>query len=153
MGKCIRMLLQGEQTLRGAPPPTPSSHSGEAGDTGAAAQDLRDDVDSLEEGMLQLGTSPKIPFRFLQSSQLPSGDGSLWLPEAISKITLHMRPSGTLLCLCWECTLGPGMARQSAPTFPCMEWRSLICWIYSKKVSKSRLPRILVVLSIHGGGM
>ena len=52
--------------------PTPSSHRDEATDTGKAVQDLRNDVDLLEEGMSQVGTSPKIPFRFTQSSQSPS---------------------------------------------------------------------------------
>ena len=33
------------------------SHRGEAGDTGTAAQDLRDDVDLLEEDMSWIGTS------------------------------------------------------------------------------------------------
>ena len=45
--------------------PLPPSHRGEASDTGTAAQDLRDDVDSLGEGMSWMGTSPKMPFRFL----------------------------------------------------------------------------------------
>ena len=48
--------------------PTPSSHSSESSDTGDVAQDLRDDVDSLEKGMSQMGTSPKMPFRLMQSS-------------------------------------------------------------------------------------
>ena len=48
--------------------PTPSSHRGEAGDTGDAVQDVRDDVDSLDGGMPWMGPSPKMPFRFMQSS-------------------------------------------------------------------------------------
>ena len=45
--------------------PSPSSHKGEAGDTSDAVQDLRDDVDLLEEGRSQMDTSPKMPFRFM----------------------------------------------------------------------------------------
>ena len=43
--------------------PNPLFHRGEASDTGDAVQDLRDDVDSLEGGMSQMGASPKMPFR------------------------------------------------------------------------------------------
>ena len=66
------MLLKGEQMNKRAPPPTPLSHRGEACDTGKAVQHLRYDVDLVEEGMSEIGTSPKMPFRFMQSSQLPS---------------------------------------------------------------------------------
>ena len=44
----------------------------EAGDTGDAVHNLRDDVASLEEGLSQMGAPSKMPFRFMQSSQLPS---------------------------------------------------------------------------------
>ena len=64
------MLLWGADAQKSASS-TPSSHRGEAGSTGDAVQDLRDDVDSLEEGMSQMGASPKMPFRFIQSGQLP----------------------------------------------------------------------------------
>ena len=52
--------------------PTPSSHRGEAGDTGDVVQDLRNDVDLLEERMLQKGASSRMPFRFMKCSWLPS---------------------------------------------------------------------------------
>ena len=48
--------------------PTPSSHRGEAGDTGDAVHNLKDDVASLEEGLSQMGTPSKMPFQFSQSS-------------------------------------------------------------------------------------
>ena len=52
---------------------TPSSHRGEdRGDTDDAVHGLRDDVDSLEERMSQMGAPSKTPFRFMQCSQLPS---------------------------------------------------------------------------------
>ena len=51
---------------------TPSSHGVEAGDRGEAVHDLRDDVASLEEGLSHMGDPSKSPFRFMQSSQLPS---------------------------------------------------------------------------------
>ena len=40
-----------------ASPPLPSSHAGEAGDTGDVVHDLRDDLASLEEALSQMGTS------------------------------------------------------------------------------------------------
>ena len=54
------------------PPPTPSSHGGEAGDTGDAVHNLRDDLASLEEVLSQMGTPSKTSFRFTQSSRSPS---------------------------------------------------------------------------------
>ena len=44
---------------------TPTSHRSEASDTADAVQDLMDDMDLLEEGMSQIGPSPKTPFRFM----------------------------------------------------------------------------------------
>ena len=52
--------------------PTPASHQGEAGDTGKAVHDLKDDVDLLEKRLSQMGAPSRTPFRFMQSSQLPS---------------------------------------------------------------------------------
>ena len=52
--------------------PTPSYQRGEAGDTDNAVYGLRDDVASLEEGLSQKDTLSKMPFKFLQPSQLPS---------------------------------------------------------------------------------
>ena len=46
---------------------TPSSHRGEANDTGNAVHNLRDDIDSLEERISQIGAPSKMPFRFMQS--------------------------------------------------------------------------------------
>ena len=41
------------------------SHGGEAGDTGNAVHDLRDDVASLKEGQSQMGAPSKTLFRFM----------------------------------------------------------------------------------------
>ena len=49
--------------------PTPSSCGGKPGDT---AQNLIEEVTSMEEVLLQKGTSPKTPFRFTQSKRLLS---------------------------------------------------------------------------------
>ena len=68
----IRMLPEGEQMLKKGTSPTPSSHGGEADDKGKAVHDLRDDVDSLEERLSQMGAPSRMPFWFMQSSQLPS---------------------------------------------------------------------------------
>ena len=45
----------GADAKKGATP-TSSSHRGEASDAGDAVHNLRDDVDSLEERILQMGT-------------------------------------------------------------------------------------------------
>ena len=66
MGKHKNVTRGGADTQKGASP-TPSSHRGEAGDTGNAVHDLRDDVASLEDGPSQTGAPSKIPFRFPQS--------------------------------------------------------------------------------------
>ena len=71
MGKC-KNATQGGADAQKSTSPTPSSHRGEASDTGNAVHNLRDDVDSLEEGISQMGATSKAPFRFMQSSQLPS---------------------------------------------------------------------------------
>ena len=52
--------------------PTPSSHGGEAGDTGDAGQDLRDDVASLEEGLSQMGAPSQDALQIHAIQQSPS---------------------------------------------------------------------------------
>ena len=52
--------------------PNPSSCVGEAGNTGHIVHDLRDKVVSLEEALLKMGASSKMPFHFAQCSRLPS---------------------------------------------------------------------------------
>ena len=58
--------------LNRVPPPLPHLKEVKPGDTDNAVQDLRDDMNSLEGGMSWMGTSPKMPFRFMQSSLSPS---------------------------------------------------------------------------------
>ena len=65
MGKCKNATRGGADTQKGTSS-TPSSQRGEAGDTGDAVYDLRDDVAPLEEGLPQ--TASKMPFRFIKSS-------------------------------------------------------------------------------------
>ena len=67
MGKCNNTTRGGAYAQKGTCP-TPSSPRGKAGDTGDAVHDLRDDVASLGEGLSQMGTPSRTPFRFLQSS-------------------------------------------------------------------------------------
>ena len=67
MGKCKNATRGGADAQKGTFP-IPSSNTGEAGDTGNTAHDLRDDVDSLEEGISQMSAPSKMPFRFTQSS-------------------------------------------------------------------------------------
>ena len=58
MGKC-KNATPGKADVQKSAFSTPSSHRGEADDTGGKVQYLRDDVDLLEEGMSQMGASPK----------------------------------------------------------------------------------------------
>ena len=51
--------------------PTPSSHRGEAGDTGNAVQDMRDNADSLEERISQMGAIPRHPSDSCSSANHP----------------------------------------------------------------------------------
>ena len=71
MGKQKNTARGGVNAQKGASP-TLSSHGGEAGDTGKAVHNLMDDVALFEEGLSQMGAPSKMPFRFMQSSQLPS---------------------------------------------------------------------------------
>ena len=68
MGKC-KNIPQGRADAQKGAFPTLSSHRGEADDTGNAVLNLRDDVDSLEERISQMGAPSKTHFRFTQSSQ------------------------------------------------------------------------------------
>ena len=61
MGKLRNATKGGEDAQKGISP-TPSSHVGEAGDTGDVVCDLRDEVASLEDALSQMGTSSKMPF-------------------------------------------------------------------------------------------
>ena len=49
--------------------PTLSSHVGETGDV---VHDLTDEVASLEDALLQMGASSKMPFCFVQHGRSPS---------------------------------------------------------------------------------
>ena len=63
-----KSALQGGAGAQKGASSTPLSNRGEASETGYAVHDLRDEVDSLEERMSQMGASSKTPFRFTQSS-------------------------------------------------------------------------------------
>ena len=71
MGKCTNATKGGSNVQKGVSP-TPLSHAGEADNTGDVVHDLRDDVTSLEEALLQMGASSKVPFHFARHSRLPS---------------------------------------------------------------------------------
>ena len=66
-GKAEEHYLRGSRCSKSISP-TPSTHIGEASDTGNAVQDLRNDVDSLEGGMSWIGASSKMPIRSMQTS-------------------------------------------------------------------------------------
>ena len=66
------MLQEGEWMLKKIAFPTPSSHRGEVGNPGDPVQDLKDNVELLEEGMSWIGTFLRMPFRFMQSIWSPS---------------------------------------------------------------------------------
>ena len=88
------------------------SHKGDVGDTGDVVQDLRNDVDLLEAVMSWMGTSPKNPFRFMQSSQLPS-EWSL-TPEHQLDHTIH--EDQVCYCIHIRVTLGEGWANLPPPS-------------------------------------
>ena len=71
MGKHKNATKGGAGTQKGASS-TPLSHGAEVGDTGDTVQVLMEEVASLEEVLLQMGASSKIPFRFTQSNGLLS---------------------------------------------------------------------------------
>ena len=72
-------------------------------------------MDLVEKGMSQMGTSPKMPFRFVQSSQFPS-EQSL-MPEHQQD---HPVPEDwTCYCVHVRVTLEKGEV--ISPTIPCME--------------------------------
>ena len=73
MGKQKKAAKGGASTQKGTSL-TPLSHGGEADDTGEAVHNLRDDVDSLEERLSQMGALSRMPFRVMESSQSPSKD-------------------------------------------------------------------------------
>ena len=75
MGKCKNATKGGSDTQKGISP-TPSSHVGEAGNTGDVVHDLRDKVASLEEALSEMGASSKMPFHFVQCSRSPSEQSS-----------------------------------------------------------------------------
>ena len=52
--------------------PTPSSHEVEQGDTGDTAQNLIEEIASMEEVFSLTGAPSKMSFRFTQLSRLPS---------------------------------------------------------------------------------
>ena len=95
---------------------TPLSHRGEAGDTGNVVYNLRDDLDSLEERISQMGAPSKMPFRFAQSSQLPL-EWSL-IPECQQDHPAH--EDHTCYCIHVRVTLREGA--WPALTSPCIEW-------------------------------
>ena len=71
MGKHRNATKGGSDAHKGICP-TPSSHVGEAGNTGDEVCDLRDEVASLEEALLQMGASSKLPFCFAHHGRLLS---------------------------------------------------------------------------------
>ena len=111
MGKHKNAAREGANAQKGASP-TLSSHGGEAGDTDKVVHDLRDDVASLEEGLSQMGTPSKIPFRFKQSSRLPS-EWSL-LPEHWQDHFTH--EDQMCYCIHVRVTLGEGGGNQHPPS-------------------------------------
>ena len=120
MGKQKNIARGGANAQKGASP-TLLSHGGETGDTGEAVHNLRDDVAWLEEGLSQMGTPSKMPFRFTQSSQLSSKQPlspEHWQDHPHTKIGHATASTPEWL---W------GKGRWPAPNFPYMEW-FILCW-------------------------
>ena len=73
--------------------PTLSSHGGEQGDTGNKAQDLMEEVASMEEVFSQMGSPSKMPFRSPSKQSLSCehwGDHSM-TPEDQMHYCVHVR--------------------------------------------------------------
>ena len=117
MGKHKNATKGGSDTQKGIFP-TPSSHVGEVGDTGDAVHDLRDEMALLEDALLQMGTSSKMPFYFAQCGRSPS-ERSL-SPEHQQSNPAHVDQ----MCYCIQVrvTLGEGGGDQPPPSHA---WASL----------------------------
>ena len=109
------MLLQGEDAQKSVSP-TPSSHRSEAGDTGDAVDDLRADVDSLNQRISQMGNPSKMPFRFIQSSWLPSK----WSLKPECQHDHPIYEDQMCYYVHIRVTLVEGEA--TSPSFPCIQW-------------------------------
>ena len=111
MGKC-KNAIRGREDAQKGNSPTHLSHRGEAGDMGNAVHNLRDDMASLEEGLLQMGAPSKMPFRFLQSSQSP------WEWSVMPEYQQDHPTQKDLMhyCIHIRVTLGRGLGNQPPPS-------------------------------------
>ena len=112
--------------------PTPPSHGGEAGNTGVyTVQDLMEEVTLLEEVLMQMGASSKMPFWFT------------WPSRSLFEWSLITWASMTLLnntqrwtCYCIYARINSlGGYGWSTPTFSCMEWIAN-CWYIAGSLSQ-----------------
>ena len=137
MEECKNAAQGGADAQRLASP-TPVSHRGEASDTGEAVQDLRDDVDSMEEEVSQIGASPKMPFRFTQSRQSPSEQ---------SLMSEHQQDHPILedqvhYCVHVRVTLGEWGGNQP---LPCHAWSSLLIVDMLQEGLKEQITEAVIV--------
>ena len=91
--------------------PTLSSCVGEAGGTGDVVHDLRDEMESLEGALSQMGTFSKMPFCFVQCVRSPSG--RLISPE--HQPSNPANEDQTCYCVQVRVTLGGGGGDQPPP--------------------------------------
>ena len=129
---------QGRADAQKSTSSTPLSHRGEASNTDTAVQDLSDDVDLLEEGMLQMDVSPKMPFKFTQSNQSPS-EQSL-MPQYQQDHTIH--EDWVCYCVHVGVTLGEGGGDQPPPSHA---WSGLLIADMFQEGLKEQITKAVVL--------
>ena len=87
MGKCKNATKGGSDAQKGTSP-TPLSHAGEASNTGDVVCDLRDEVASLEEALLQMGSYSKCPSTLHDTADCHLND---LYHLSVNKVTQYMK--------------------------------------------------------------
>ena len=119
--------------------PTPSSCVGEADDTGDVVYDLRDEVSSLEDALLQMGASSKMPFHFAWCSRSPS-EWSLSLEHQQSN---PAHEDQMCYCINVRVTLGEGRGNQPPPSHA--QTSSLIASMFQDGLEKWFTEAVILV--------
>ena len=119
MGKCKNAAKGGRGTQKGASS-TQLSHKGEQGDTGDTAQNLMEEVASMEEVSSLMGVPSKTPFRFTQLSR----SSFKWSLSPEHPWDNWMTPKDQLwYCLHVRVTLGEEIGDQPPPSHT---WNGLL---------------------------
>ena len=137
MGKCRNATKVGGDAQKDTSPSL-SSHAGRPCDI---AQDLMEEVALIEEVLSQMVTSPKMPFRFTQSSRSPSVC-SLSLECQWACLT---NPNSWMhSCIHVRVTLGEGMGNQPLPSYT---WSGLlIANILQETCPEDQITKVVVLV-------